>query len=70
MLLMAALTAFSYFDWLKPYLFVAHTDAWMNLFRQPIYWHPIRKALVNYAEYIVVLTGLAWWAFRRKDVLS
>jgi ABC-2 type transport system permease protein len=70
MLVMAALTAFSYFDWLKPYLFVAHTDAWMNLFRQPIYWHPIRDALINYAAYIAVLTGLAWWAFRRKDVLS
>ena len=70
MLIMAALTAFSYFNFLKPYLFVAHTDAWMNLFRQPIYWHPIQNALINYAEYIVGLTVLAWYFFRRKDILS
>lgn len=70
MLVMAALTAFSYFDFLKPYLFVSHADAWMNLFRQPTYWHPIRDAVINYAEYIIGLMALAWFFFRRKDILS
>jgi ABC-2 type transport system permease protein len=61
--------AFSYFDFLKPYLFTSHLDAWQNLFRQPIVWQPIDKALLAFAVYIVGLTLAAWYVFRRKDVL-
>lgn len=64
------LTSFSYFDFLKPYVFPTHWDAWQNLFRTPIYWQPIREAVINFVASIVVLTGLAWLVFRRKDILS
>jgi ABC-2 type transport system permease protein len=70
MLIMAALLAFSYFSFLKPYLFVSRIDAWMNLLRTPIAWSPIRDAVIAYAAYIVVLVTAAWWVFRRKDILS
>ena len=43
-IVMNILGAFSYFDFLKPYLFTSHLDAWQNLFRQPIDWQPIDKA--------------------------
>ena len=70
MLIMAALTAFSYFDFLKPYLFVSRAQDWMNLFRTPIHWPPIRDAVITYVVYIVVLVTAAWYVFRRKDILS
>jgi ABC-2 type transport system permease protein len=64
------LTSFSYFDFLRPYTFPTHWDAWQNLFRTPIYWQPVREALINFGASIVVLTSLAWLVFRRKDILS
>ena len=70
MLIMAALIAFSYFSFLKPYLFVSRTEAWMSFFRTPVHWTPIRDAVVTYAIYIVALVGAAWFFFRRKDILS
>lgn len=58
-----------YFDFLKPYLFTSHLDAWQNLFQQSIDWGPIEKGLLAFGAYIVVTTVAAWYVFRRKDVL-
>lgn len=69
-IIMEALGAFSVFAFLKPYLFTSHFDAWTNLFRSPIVWGPITKALINFAVWIVGMTGLAYLRFRRKDILS
>ncbi len=33
-IVMQILGAFSYFDFLKPYLFTSHLDAWQNLFQR------------------------------------
>lgn len=63
------LGAFSYFDFLKPYLFTSRMDAWQNLFSKPIVWHPIWTGLVTFAIYIAGFTLVAWQVFRRKDVL-
>lgn len=60
---------FSYFDFLKPYLFTSHLDAWQNLFQRSIDWGPIEKGLLAFGAYIVVSTVAAWYVFRRKDVL-
>lgn len=70
MIIMEALGAFSVFDFLKPYLFTSHFDAWTNLFRSPVSWDPIIKGLINFAVWIVGMTGLAYLNFRRKDILS
>jgi ABC-2 type transport system permease protein len=69
-IIMEALGAFTVFDFLKPYLFTSHFSAWTNLFRSPIVWSPIIKALINYAVWIVGMTGLAYLRFQRKDILS
>jgi hypothetical protein len=42
----------------------------VNLFRSPIYWPPIRSALLDYGVTIGVLLLAAWVVFGRKDVLS
>ncbi|HZK48925.1 MAG TPA: ABC transporter permease subunit [Thermoleophilia bacterium] len=69
-LILEALGQFSYFDFLKPYLFTSHNEDWFNLLRQPVSWRPIWEALLTYAAYIVVLVGVAVTVFRRKDILS
>jgi ABC-type transport system involved in multi-copper enzyme maturation permease subunit len=69
-IIMEALGAFSVFDFLKPYLFTSHFNAWMDLFRSPIEWSTIIKGLINFAVWIVGMTGLAYLRFRRKDILS
>jgi ABC-2 type transport system permease protein len=68
-IVMNILGAFSYFDFLKPYLFTSHTDAWQNLFSQPIVWHPIVNGLIAFAVYVAGLMTVAWYMFRRKDIL-
>jgi ABC-2 type transport system permease protein len=57
-------------DFLDPYLFTSHFTAWLDLFRDPIVWGPIRDALINFAIWIAATTGLAWMIFRRKDIHS
>lgn len=61
--------AFSFFDFLKPYLFTSHIDAWQNLFSSPIDWTPIANGLLAFAITSGVLTVAAWLVFRRRDVL-
>ena len=68
-IVMNILGAFSYFDFLKPYLFTSHLDAWQNLLSQPTDWHPIITGLTTFAIYIVTLMAAAWYQFRRKDIL-
>jgi len=69
-IIMEALGAFTVFDFLKPYLFTSHFAAWTNLFRSPVVWGPIIKGLINFAVWIVGMTGLAYFRFRKKDILS
>jgi len=68
-IVMNILGAFSYFDFLKPYLFTSHIDAWQNLLSQPISWHPIVTGLITFAIYIAGLMAVAWYLFKRKDIL-
>ena len=39
------LIAFSYFDWLRPWVFPNYFLEYVNFFRDPIYWTPILKGL-------------------------
>jgi ABC-2 type transport system permease protein len=70
MIIMLILGSLSVFDFLRPYFFTSHFAAWINLFRDPINWGPIRDALINFAVWMGVMTGIAWLIFRRKDILS
>ncbi len=69
-IILAILGSLSALDFLRPYLFTSHFTAWINLFRDPISWDPIRDALITFAVWIGATTGLAWLHFRRKDILS
>jgi ABC-2 type transport system permease protein len=69
-IVMIILGSLSVFDFLRPYLFTSHFDAFLNLFRDPIVWAPIRSALINFAVWIAGTTTIAWLIFRRKDILS
>jgi len=62
--------AFSYFAWLRPWVFPYYYTEFLNFFRDPIYWRPIVKAIENFAAWSVGLTLAAYILFRRKDVLS
>jgi ABC-2 type transport system permease protein len=64
------LVTFSYFDWLRPYVFTSYFDDYINFFRDPIAWRPIGEALLVFALWSAGLTGAAWLIFRRKDILS
>jgi ABC-2 type transport system permease protein len=58
------------FDFMRPYLFTSHFNAWTELFNKPTDWGPIRDALINFVVWIVGMTGIGWLFFRRKDILS
>jgi len=68
-IVMGIIEAFSYFDFLKPYLFTSHMGAWQGLLSRPIDWHPIWTGLLTFAIYIAALMTAAWYQFRRKDIL-
>jgi ABC-2 type transport system permease protein len=68
--IMIILGAWSFFDFLHPYLFTSHFEASLKFFGQPIDWVPIRNGLIDFVVWIVGMTGIAWLIFRRKDILS
>jgi ABC-2 type transport system permease protein len=55
---------------IKPYLPTNYWLAWIDFFRDPIFWHSINKGLLLQAGYIVVFFGAAWANFSTKDVTS
>jgi ABC-2 type transport system permease protein len=62
--------AFSYFAWLKPWVFPNYYLEYVNFFRDPIYWRPIDKGLESFVIWSVAFVTAAYLLFRRKDVLS
>ena len=69
-IVITVLIQFSYFDWLRPWVFPQYLLEFTNFFRDPIYWRPILKGLGVFALWSGVLTAAAYLVFRRKDVLS
>jgi len=69
-IVLTVLIQFSWFDWLKPWVFPTYLQEFTNFFRDPIYWRPILKGLGVFALWSGVLTFAAYLVFRRKDVLS
>jgi ABC-2 type transport system permease protein len=69
-IVITVLIQFSYFDWLRPWVFPQYLLDFTNFFRDPIYWRPILKGLGVFAAWSGVLTFAAYLVFRRKDVLS
>jgi len=57
-------------DWLAPWLLVHRWSAFVDLFRDPIFWDVMRTGLLVDLGYIVVFLALAWARFANKDVTS
>ena len=45
--------SFSYFDWLRPWVFPNYLLEYVNFFRDPIYWRPIVKGLESFVAWSV-----------------
>jgi ABC-2 type transport system permease protein len=69
-IVITVLIQFSYFDWLRPWVFPQYLQEFTSFLRDPIYWRPILKGLGVFAAWSGVLTIAAYLVFRRKDVLS
>ena len=69
-IVLTVLIQFSWFDWMRPWVFPQYLQEFTNFFRDPIYWRPILKGLGVFALWSGVLTFAAYLVFRRKDVLS
>jgi ABC-2 type transport system permease protein len=57
-------------DPIKPYLPTNYWLAWIDFFRDPIFWVNIDRGLLLQAGYIVVFFGAAWANFATKDITS
>lgn len=69
-IIMLVLGAIPQFDFLQPYLFPSKFMEWMSFLQSPVDWGPVINAFINFAVWIVGTTGLAYWRFSRKDILS
>jgi ABC-2 type transport system permease protein len=55
---------------LRPYLPTRYWLSFVDLFRQPIFWHDIVRGVALQGVYLVVLLGAAWANFTTKDITS
>lgn len=69
-IIMLVLESFSQFAFLKPYLVTSHFQAFIGFFQAKMDWGPIIKGLINFTVWTVGTTGLAYWRFKTKDILS
>jgi ABC-2 type transport system permease protein len=54
----------------QPYLPTRYWLAWIDFFRQPIFWRDIQRGFAIQAVYVVVFLGAAWANFATRDVTS
>lgn len=59
-----------FFDYIKPALFTTHMIIWRNVFYNPIEWNEIMLSVAVMLGYIAAFTGVAWYHFKTKDILS
>ena len=52
----------------QPYLPTRYWLAWIDFFRQPIFWPDIQRGFAIQAVYVVVFLGAAWANFATKDI--
>jgi ABC-2 type transport system permease protein len=52
----------------KPYLPTRYWLAWIDFFRDPIFWRDIERGAALQLLYVVVLLGAAWANFMTRDI--
>jgi ABC-2 type transport system permease protein len=55
---------------LRDYLSTHYASAWLGLLTTPTQTDDIVKGCITAVVYAVVFSGLAWWRFLRKDIVS
>ncbi len=55
---------------IQPYLPTRYWLAWIDFFREPIFWRNIDRGFAIQAVYVVVFLGAAWANFSTKDVTA
>ena len=54
----------------QPYLPTRYWLAWIDFFRQPIFWRDIQRGFAIQAVYVVVFLAAAWANFATKDITA
>lgn len=54
----------------QPYLPTRYWLAWIDFFRQPIFWPDIQRGFGIQAVYVVVFLGAAWANFATRDITT
>src|SRR3989440_2699561 len=54
----------------QPYLPTRYWLAWIDFYRDPVFWRDIERGLLLQAVYLVLLLGASWANFMTKDVKS
>ena len=54
----------------QPYLPTRYWLAWVDFFRQPIFWRDIQRGFGIQAVYVVVFLAAAWANFSTKDITA
>jgi ABC-2 type transport system permease protein len=68
-LVVELLLQFSYFAFLRPYVFTTYFLGWTDLFQPTVPWGTIVKGVIDCVAWTGGFTLLAWWRFRRRDIL-
>jgi ABC-2 type transport system permease protein len=55
---------------IKPYLPTNYWLAWVDFFRDPVFWRGIERGIGIQAVYVVLLLGAAWANFATRDITS
>lgn len=55
---------------IKPYLPTTYWLAWVDFFRNPVFWRDIERGLGIQVVYVLVFLGAAWANFNTRDVTS
>ena len=55
---------------IRPYLPTRYWLAWIDFFRQPIFWRDIQRGFSIQAVYVAVFLAAAWANFSTKDVTT
>jgi ABC-2 type transport system permease protein len=54
----------------QPYLPTRYWLAWIDFYRDPVFWRDIERGLLLQAVYLVLLLGASWANFMTKDIKS
>jgi ABC-2 type transport system permease protein len=54
----------------QPYLPTRYWLAWIDFFRQPVFWRDIQRGFGIQAVYVIVFLGVAWANFATRDITT